>query len=455
MKEINLSQIKQQIGFYPHEVQRDILMNQGRFTVVVGGKRLGKTILAAYLALRELFIPDHTIWILAPTRDLTGRIWEYLILWIDRYYGGDQGPFRVNKNEHIIENKTTNSRLWTKTGEEPAGLLGQALDLAIIDEASRLKEGLWDGYIRPNLMDRQGRAFFISNPFGFNWYYDIYLKGTPEGRAALIAKGEPDDYVSFIAATAIEDKNGNVVGTNNPKSIRVSELKSIKASTPPDIWRQEYLAAFQEGAGQLFKNYEPCIDDSIRMEDSNDWSEPPRDGHLYVMGVDIAKVEDFTVITVIDRMTHRVVCFYRVNNLSWSFMREKVKQISERYNTADITLDATGNGGDQFAEDLANMGANVDTEFKYTAKTKMMLIDKLSMFMEGKKIKFPRIPQLILEIRSFSYHISASNNLVYGSSKKDDCVNSLALACWTLNDEPLEGSLGGASIWRPRTGRFG
>ena len=441
MKQIDVRNLKQIIGFYPHKKQVEILTNLERFTVVVGGKRLGKTILAAYLALKELFATDHSVWIIAPTHDLTSRIWEYLDLWINRDLGGEQGPFRINKHEHIIENKLTRSKLWTKTGEEPQGLLCKGLDLAIIDEASRMKNGLWQGYLEPNLMDKRGRAFFISNPYGFNWFYDLYLRGTPEGRI------ESPEYISFVVPTAVEDGNGNVVGTNNP-AIVLEELISKKKSTPPDIWKQEYLSVFQEGTGQLFKNYEHCIDDSIRIEDPNDWGEEPIPGHLYSLGVDIAKVEDFTVATVVDRMTHRVVRFYRINNLSWSFMREKVKQISEKYNWADITLDATGNGGDQFAEDLANIGANIDTEFVYTNRKKVSLIDKLSMLMDGQRIRFPRIPQLLLEIRSFSYHLSDSGSLIYGSSKKDDCVNSLALACWNLNEEPLEDTAKGG-VWRP------
>jgi hypothetical protein len=405
------------------------------------------TILASYLAIRELFIPDHSVWIIAPTHDLTSRIWEYLDLWIDRYFAGDQGPFRVNKHEHIIENKTTNSKLWTKTGENPAGLLGKGLDLAIIDEASRLDEGIWDGYIRPNLMDKNGRAFFISNPFGFNWFYDVYLKGTPEGRL------QNPDYISFVSPTAVEDEMGNVIGSNNP-TISLAELQGIKKSTPPDIWKQEYLSVFQEGAGQRFKDFEKCVFDA-KISDVNNWGEPPISGHLYFMGVDIAKVEDFTVVSVIDRMNHRMVAFYRVNNLSWEFMRSKVKDISDLYNGAEIILDATGNGGDMFVESLSDIGVNVDTEFKYTNTKKNLLIDKLGILFDRRRISIPRIPQLINEIRSFTYHFSSSKKLIYGSSKKDDCVNSLALACWKLNDEPLEDSLESSRIWRPRAHKYG
>lgn len=383
------------------------------------------TILAAYLGLRELFYPYHSVWVIAPTLDLTSRVWEYLDLWIDRYFGGDQGPFRVNKADKIIENKLTGARLWTKSGESPESLLGKGLDLAIIDEASRMKKGLWDGYIRPNLMDKKGKSFFISNPYGFNWFYDLYLKGTDEKR--LAEDGDPD-YISFKYPTAIENERGDVIGTNNPMAIDVEELRRIKANTPIDIWKSEYLATFQEGAGMLFKNFTRCIDDKIRVEDYNNWFEQPDSSHLYTIGVDIAKVEDFTVMCVMDRMTHRLVGFYRINNVTWEMMATRLKQYSERFNNAIITLDATGNAGDMFVESLSNMGVGVDTEYKYTNKSKVALIDKLAMYLQDARIKFPHIPQLVDEIRSFTYEVSdRTKKMHYGSSKKDDCVPP-----WTL-----------------------
>lgn len=438
MRELNLSNIKQTIGFYPHAMQREILKNQERFTVVVGGKRVGKTILAAYLALRELFGVERKIWIIAPTIDLTGRIWEYLSLWIDKYYSD---LFSVNKQMKIIENKLTRSKLWAKTGENEAGLLGEGLDLAIIDEASRMKSALWKGYIEPNLMDREGRAFFISNPFGFNWFYDLYQFGLPENR-----KKYPD-YISFVLPTAVEDSTGKLIGTNNP-TIKLSELADKKRTTPPDIWRQEYMAVFQEGAGQRFKNFESCIDDSIEIKDESKWFEPPQTGHLYLFGVDLGKVEDFTVMTIIDRMTNRVVGFWRINRVDWEFIKIKIKQYAEAYNNAIVTVDATGGASDVFTEDLSNMGVFVN-EFKYTGnKKKNMLIDRLAMFLEAGKIKFPRIPDLVNEIRSFTYHFTSTKVLIYGSSKHDDCVNSLAMACWDLNEEPLS-TEDGKTIWRP------
>lgn len=441
MSELNLQNIKGTIGFYPHLKQQEILMNQERFTVVVGGKRVGKTILAAYLALRELFASEKSIWIIAPTIDLTGRIWEYLDIWIDKYF---PNIFRVNKQQKIIENTTTRSKLWGKSGESPESLLGKGLDLAIIDEASRMKNGLWQGYVEPNLMDKQGRAFFISNPYGFNWFYDLYLKGTPEGRT------KTPDYISFILPTAVEDEYGNVVGSNNP-AVKLAELLNKKKTTPPDIWRQEYLSVFQEGVGQRFKNFESCIDDSIVISDESEWFESPKSGHLYLIGVDLGKVEDYTVVTIMDRMTNRLVGFWKLNRVDWGFIKHRIQLYAGRYNDALVTVDATGGATDVFTEDLSDMGVCV-SEYKYTNKKKIELIDKLGNFLQDTKIKFPRIPDLINEIRAFSYHFTTSGNLIYGSSKHDDCVNSLALACWELNESPLNEDDGGS--WLPRKKRM-
>src|SRR3990167_2224874 len=431
---LNLAALKEKINFNPHPVQKEILKGMGRFTVVSSAKRLGKTTLAAYLALRELFLPRHVVWVIGPNYDVASRVWDYIDEWIDRYFEGNNGPFRVNRHDRIIENTTTGAKLWMKTTENPTSLLGKGLDLAIMDEAARVDEGIWEGYIRPNLTDanKRGRALLISNPYGFNWFYRMYERGTIEGRVRY------PDYISFHFPTAIEDADGIVIGSNNPRGVPVEELQALKLSTTKDKWISEYLGRFQDGSGQMFKNIEKCVDDNVVINDPSEWFEEPKRGHLYTMGVDIAKLEDFTVICVMDKMDHRLVGFWRINNVSWDLMRQKIKDVSISYYDAEIVLDATGNAGDMFSENLAEIGVNVDTEFKYTNRTKMLLIDKLALLMERGQLRIPRIPSLVSELKSFTYNLTEAGSLKYGSSRKDDTVNALALSCWKLDDSPLE-----------------
>src|SRR3990167_23774 len=104
---LNLAALKSKIEFNPHPVQREILKGMARFTVVASAKRLGKTTLAAYLGLRELFIPRHVVWVIGPNYDVASRVWDYIEEWIDKYFEGQYGPFRVNRHDRIIENTTT------------------------------------------------------------------------------------------------------------------------------------------------------------------------------------------------------------------------------------------------------------------------------------------------------------------------------------------------------------
>jgi len=85
------------------------------------------------------------------------------------------------------------------------------------------------------------------------------------------------------------------------------------------------------------------------------------------------------------------------------------------------------------------MGLAVD-DYKYTNKSKTQLIEKLSIFIEQKRIFYPPIPELLDELESFGYHLTPSGNYKYGAPEgmHDDCVNSLALAVWPLPDHPVQ-----------------
>ena len=57
--------------------------------------------------------------------------------------------------------------------ENPDSLVGEGVDLLIIDEAAKMQRKIWDMYLSPTLIDRKGKAIFITTPEGFNWIYDF------------------------------------------------------------------------------------------------------------------------------------------------------------------------------------------------------------------------------------------------------------------------------------------
>jgi len=400
---ISSSKVRELIKFNPHLKQLEVINNKDRFVTLCWGRRTGKTMLASYFALIELLKPNKNIWIVAPSYDLTTRCWDYLIPWIDTYF---KDLFKVNNSAREINSKH-NSRLELKSAENPHSLIGIGLDLLIIDEAARIPEKIYTQNLRPTLSDKNGRVLFISTPFGLNWFYQTYNKGVAGNTG----------YYSSHASTS-----------DNPL-IASAEIEEAKLNIPENIFKQEYLAQFVEGAGTVFRNIDKII--------FNDCLKDPEQGHTYLMGVDLAKHSDYTVLTIIDRYDWHVVFWERFKDLDWRMQKLKIAHLSLKYNNALCRIDSSG-VGDPIVEELISDGVPIDP-YKFTSVSKRELIENLMIKIEQQEIAIPKISVLLDELKSFSYYISEQGNLRYSapSGQHDDCVISLALAVFNLRHKPL------------------
>ena len=157
------------------------------------------------------------------------------------------------------------------------------------------------------------------------------------------------------------------------------------------------------------------------------------------MGVDLAETEDYTVMTVLDTTTNKIVHIDRFKGRDYPLQKKQIIAKAERYNNARIVLDASGVGRPVY-EDLRESGVFVE-DFVFTGKSKEELIGKLIVAIEEKYIKIPDIPVLIDELKSFEYQYRNPKTglplrtIRYSAPQgyHDDCVDSLALAIWEMN----------------------
>ncbi len=408
---INDLALQQRIGFGPHPAQREILDKMKRFTVISAGRRFGKSQLCAYLVLRELLSTAKKVWVVSPTYDLSKKVFYYIEQWIGYSLQGGEGRNKNFQIQHapfpVIRSKL-NSTFESKSAENKEGLMGEELDLVIVDEASAMSKEVWETYLFPSLANRQGAAFFISTPKGQNWFYHLYLKGK--------SKDEKNrDYMNF-----------HYESKDNPY-FPINEWDAAKETLPRDIFDQEYRAIFLADAAAVFRKVRTCATGSLRRPEKN---------HLYVIGVDLGKYQDFTVITVIDLADHHIVHLDRFKQIGWPLQKQRIISITQKYNNAIITVDSTGLG-DPISDDLEAAGLTVN-DFKYTNQSKTQLINKLSIFIEQKRIIYPPDEGLIDELESFGYTRTKAGRFQYGApeGQYDDRVNSLALAVWELFDQP-------------------
>ena len=162
------------------------------------------------------------------------------------------------------------------------------------------------------------------------------------------------------------------------------------------------------------------------------------------MGVDLAEMQDYTAITVIDSESNEVVHFDRFQGKDYPLQKEHITLKARRYNNARIILDTTGVGKPIY-EDLRKTGLFAE-DYTFSGKSKEELIGKLIVFLEEKYIKIPDVKVLQDELRAFEYKYlnektgERLKTIQYGAPQgyHDDCVISLALAVWGLHSgKPL------------------
>jgi hypothetical protein len=166
--------------------------------------------------------------------------------------------------------------------------------------------------------------------------------------------------------------------------------------------------------------------------------ESPKDGKIYCGGIDLAKTEDFSVVTIFDAVKRHMVFFDRFQRITWPEQKQRIIKAIKVYNNASMVLDSTGIG-DAIYDDLIQDGIAV-VPFKFTNDSKKNLVQRLQVALEQRLISFPDIPELITELTEFEYSLTPGGNVTYSApeGKNDDCVISLGLSVWGMRYDIYE-----------------
>lgn len=392
--------------YVPHPGQREVHASPARRRVVACGVRWGKTMAAAMEGLAAAVAPaERSIgWVVAPTYDLADRVYREITYVAVRRLRHRVVTIKDNERRMVLRNLAGGlSEVRAKSADNPVSLLGEGLDWLIVDEAARLKSAIWQGHLVQRLLDRRGWALLISTPRGKGWFYDLYRLG--QGQAA--------DHASW-----------NYPSWTNPM-LDAEEIERERARLPERVFRQEYGAEFIEGSGAVFRNLRECA--------TGGWCEP-RKGEVYSAGLDLARVEDFTVLVIVDS-ERRVVHVERFTKVDWSLQVQRVQAAADRYHGARILVDSTGVGEPVF-EALRTEGCRVEP-YPFTTKSKAALIDNLALMLEQKLLQLPRPelwPEGLDELEAYEFSVTESGHVRTGApgGAHDDCVVALALAAWQV-----------------------
>lgn len=176
--------------------------------------------------LAALLEPNESTlgWLVAPTYDLTDRIFKQVTRIVRTHFQHRVIEDLPREHRIIVRNLGGGvSELRAKSADRPDSLLGESLTYLVLDEAATVRDRVWDECLAPRLIDRNGWALLISTPHGRGWFYAAFKRGQ---------KGRDSAYESWQAPTI-----------QNPH-IKPELIEAERARLDPDRFAEQYEAKF-------------------------------------------------------------------------------------------------------------------------------------------------------------------------------------------------------------------
>jgi hypothetical protein len=294
-------------------------------------------------------------------------------------------------------------RVFMLSADNPDSIRGFGFRGIVVDEAAAVPVDVWNYVLRPTLAQTLGWGVFISTPAGRNWFYDMFTRGVER----------QEEFRSFTFPS------------NVSPYFPAKEWDEAKATLPEDVFRQEYMAEFLKDSAGVFRGVDACL-----VADADADAGLQTRPHNVIVGCDIAKHTDWTVLIAMDARTGRCLEIERFNQLDWPLQKERIAGFVRRWN-ALLVMDATG-VGDPVYDDLRRVLPRVEG-FKITAQTKRELVQGLMVAVEQRRVMWPVVWQILTaEMRRYEYEIGPTGQVSYAapSGYHDDCVMALALGVW-------------------------
>jgi hypothetical protein len=247
------------VDFKLHHSQLEVALDTSRFKVLAAGRRFGKSTLSLALAIKHcLDKPGSKVWIVCPTysqsKDIYWRSLEKIPFWISEL---TKRGLKINKNDSELFLEFPNkSILQLKGSDREDTLRGSGLGFVIVDEAASMKPNVWTEILQPSLLDSNGNALFIGTPKGFNWFYDLWLKGMQKDKGW---------------------KSWKFTSYENPK-LNKTVIEQAKEDSDSDTFAQEYLSEFRKYSGLVY----PEFDNKVHVIEPI----PLTNEYTYAIGID-------------------------------------------------------------------------------------------------------------------------------------------------------------------------
>lgn len=401
----------------PHEFQKPVVDSRARFKVVNCGRRWGKTVIAAKIFVSRSREPKQMLWWVAPTYKVVKRGYRQVLQQLPDGVLTHEPPPETNfdAGRSVILHFRNGTRMEFYSAERPQGMLGEGVHFVVMDEAATMPSNVWYQIVRPTLADHQGGALMISTPRGRNWFYRSFQRGQ-----------DPNDP---------RWESWRFPSYTNP-TLAPSEIEDMRRELPRLLYEQEVLAKFIAAGSSVF-----LLEDTVYQRDivkENNLVEGVKPSGHVMLGVDLAKTNDWTVIYGARTRDRKNCYFERMQALTWPEQKRRIRRAARtllREGATGVTLimDSTG-VGDPIVDDLEELG--YDVIGLNATRYKNNMVKLLAKDLEESRAYILEDGNPV-EFENYAMNITPGGRLTYSApeGEHDDVVYAKMLQHWGIVNE--------------------
>lgn len=378
-------------------------------------KKNGKSTLASCVALYALLLDDANPEVYSAAGDLDQAriIFNFTKRAIQR--SELRKFFRFFKD--AIE-RADGAGVYRAFAADASGLHGLNASCVIWDELwNQFSYDLWEALT--HTPSRAHPFHFVVTYAGYqaragNLLWDLYLRG--------ISGADPHQYTYWRSGP-----DANVASW-----VTREYLESQRRRLPVHIYKRLHMNEWSVAdSAKVFRISAECWDG---------YFEEAKPNARYVIGIDLAKLRDFTAWCVLrtDVQPYRVVDVGKLGHMDYTIQVELLDALVKRFGNPRVIVDESA-AGTAVVELMRKRGWRVE-EFKFTNDSKARLVMDLAVGFEQRHIVLPKVGRTLnenraiadLEVELFNFEPTElrSGNLHYGAAGAyhDDLVMALCLA---------------------------
>ncbi len=383
--------------FKPFAKQKEVidgfLTSQHLFGCVVAPRGSGKTLLAENMMLYWLLDNKNQKggWV-SPIYNQAKAVYDSIV------EAAKEIVIQSNRQDLSIT-FVNGSTLKFLSSDNPDSIRGFRFNYLVIDEVAYHKESAISMAIMPTLNPSGKKCLLVSTPRGKNHFYDYYMKGL---------NGESDSISFKIPLTECP-------------YVQDTLIQQARASLPPDVFKQEYLAEFTDASSDVFIGLDKVsiigMFDKTRRQDA-------------FIGIDTGLQNDMSVLTIMSP-TGRVLWIENYNRENLTSIAEKFMSTMGEFNVIGGYIEVNGVG--RGMADLVIPSFRKVREWNTNQDNKTDMVRKLIGDIESMNVELPieeLCPQLHQEMGAYTYKLSNNGKLsfLHPSGGNDDYIDSLMLA---------------------------